>query len=420
MPVQENKDRSKRKTRSNQQAEQHNNSSKKRDEQIASHPILDDIEEAEDAAVDYLQLPFGTQSLPLGATEQEARPVHRQQPELLSASIAQAESRQPAAEESQQPATSATAYPPGQDTGGSVQLPVTQAPPQPVSTDDTCSQSQSADSGQSLEEDRLASADATSADQSESNTVSQQFGSVDSAAPVEDAQDTAAPDCSREPELPAVHFDFAVPEVCEGPVARQAESMTSQKAELTGSHPGLADKAEPKFQGIRGVQPKGPATQVQSVAADSLQPDQADASNVTKGDADLDQPASAADSIAAYHPSQQLNTAGHSSAATSTADSSLQTGSNRQASGLEQNLDFWYLVEKLLGMAQPVLLTWPVQKSEVASHTELAGATGWSQHLACLDCINELFCVSWEGNVCFPRSWSTFCILVLSLLCLSA
>ena len=289
MPVQENKDRSKRHKRSNQQAEQlqHNSSRERRAGPIASHPILDDMEADEDDVVD-LQPRFGAQPLPSGEAEQEALPFQRQQPELLSASIAQAESQQPAAEELQQPATSATAYPQSQDTGGSVQLPVTQAPPQSVSTDDTCSQSHPADSGQSLEEAHLASADATSADQSESNTGSQQSGSVDSAAPVEAAQDTAPPDCSREPELPAVHFDFAAPEVREDPVASQAESVDSQKAELTGLHPGSADKAEPKFQGIRGVQPKSPATQVQSIAADSLQPDQADASKVTKGHADLD------------------------------------------------------------------------------------------------------------------------------------
>ena len=100
----------------------------------------------------------------------------------------------------------------------------------------------------------------------------------------------------------------------------------------------------------------------------------------------------AADLIAAYHPSKQLNAASHSSAAFSTADSSMHTGSTRQTLGLEEHFGICYHLESLLGMAQPVPLTWPVQEPEAASWTELAGATGWLQHVLCLNCINKHLC----------------------------
>ena len=70
----------------------------------------------------------------------------------------------------------------------------------------------------------------------------------------------------------------------------------------------------------------------------------------------------------------------------------MQTGSNRQTSGLEEHFGFCNHLESLLGMAQPVLLTGPVQKPEAASQTELAGATGWLQHVLCLNCIIKRLC----------------------------
>ena len=148
-------------------------------------------------------------------------------------------------------------------------------------------------------------------------------------------------------------------------------------------------------------------------------PGQANASKVTAGHADLKlhQPKSAADLIAAYQPSKQLDVAAHSSAAVSTADTNRQSGSNRQASGLEQHLEFCYYLEELLGTAQSVPLTWPVQEPEAASCTELADATGWLQRVPCLDCINELLC---EGEICSPRPWSTYASPLFILALLSA